>query len=187
MARRRLSNDEQALWTALARTVRPLRPTARAVIAPATPSMEELIDLPVVKGSGKTRLTPPPSRMIVAPPVRTPAAVLDSGWERRIRSGTISPDMSIDLHGHTLSMAHARLNQAIAQALTRDVRVLLVVTGKPPKSAGAGGASRRGAIRGEIGHWLETSPYADRIASVRIAHPRHGGDGAIYLILRRKK
>lgn len=182
MARRRLSQDEQALWTALARTVRPLRPTARAVSAPATPSMDQLVDQPV-----KTRLTDAPSRTIVAPPARTPAAVLDSGWERRIRSGTISPDMSIDLHGHTLSMAHARLNQAIAQALSRDVRVLLVVTGKPPKNVGAGGASRRGAIRGEIGHWLETSPYADRIASVRIAHPRHGGDGAIYLILRRKK
>ena len=44
-----------------------------------------------------------------------------------------------------------------------------------------------GAIRGEIGHWLETSSYADRIASVRIAHRRHGGDGALYVILRRKK
>jgi DNA-nicking Smr family endonuclease len=135
----------------------------------------------------KTGLTAAPSRILAAPPGRTPAAVLDSGWERRVRSGTISPDMSIDLHGHSLSAAHARLNQAIAQGLSRDVRVLLVVTGKPPKNAGTGGASRRGAIRGEIGHWLETSPYADRIASVRIAHPRHGGDGAIYLILRRKK
>lgn len=187
MARRRLSQDEQALWTALTRTVRPIRPGARAVSLPATPSMEQLIDAPVMSGTGKTGLTSAPSRTLAAPPARTPAAILDSGWERRIRSGTISPDMSIDLHGHTLSMAHARLNQAIAHALSRDVRVLLVVTGKPPKNAGTGGASRRGAIRGEIGHWLETSPYADRIASVRIAHPRHGGDGAIYLILRRKK
>ncbi len=113
--------------------------------------------------------------------------MLDSGWERRIRSGAISPDMSIDLHGHTLAAAHAQLNQAIAQGLSRDARVLLVVTGKPPKSAAAGASSRRGAIRHEIGHWLETSPYADRIASVRVAHPRHGGDGALYLILRRKK
>lgn len=113
--------------------------------------------------------------------------MLDSSWERRIRNGNLMPDMSIDLHGHSLAAAHNRLNQALAQALAQDARILLVVTGKPPKSAERAGASRRGAIRGEIGHWLETSPYADRIASVRIAHPRHGGDGAIYLILRRKK
>jgi DNA-nicking Smr family endonuclease len=113
--------------------------------------------------------------------------VLDSGWERRIRGGTISPDMSIDLHGHSLAGAHGRLHQALAAALARDVRVLLVVTGKPRKSARAGGEPGRGAIRAEIGHWLDTSPYADRIASVRIAHPRHGGTGALYVILRRKK
>lgn len=113
--------------------------------------------------------------------------MLDNSWERRIRGGTISPDMSIDLHGHSLSAAHARLNQAIANALANNARVLLVVTGKPPKTAEKLGGSRRGAIRGEIGHWLETSVYADRIASVRIAHPRHGGDGALYLILRRRK
>ncbi len=113
--------------------------------------------------------------------------MLDTGWERRIRSGSISPDASIDLHEHTLSAAHARLNQSIAAALARDARVLLVVTGKPPKNVATEGKGRRGAIRGEIGHWLETSPYADRIASVRVAHPRHGGDGALYLILRRKK
>ena len=113
--------------------------------------------------------------------------MLDSGWERRIRNGNLVPDMSIDLHGHSLAAAHALLNQALAAAWTRDARILLVVTGKPPKTAFSGGISRRGAIRGEIGHWLETSSYADRIASVRIAHQRHGGDGALYVILRRKK
>jgi DNA-nicking Smr family endonuclease len=113
--------------------------------------------------------------------------MLDSSWERRIRSGALSPDISIDLHGHSLSAAHARLNQAIGAAVAQDARIMLVVTGKPPKSAGNAGGTRRGAIRAEIGHWLETGPHADRIASVRIAHPRHGGDGALYLILRRRK
>ncbi|PZU63665.1 MAG: DNA mismatch repair protein MutS [Sphingobium sp.] len=117
--------------------------------------------LPVVAPAQipETRLTPQPAKAVPITPARTPAAVLDTGWEKRIRSGNIAPDMSIDLHGHNLAGAHVR----------------------------HGDSSRRGAIRGEIGHWLETSPYADRIASVRIAHPRHGGDGAIYLILRRKK
>lgn len=179
MARRHLSPDDAALWTALTRSVRPIRPHGR--VMPALPTQPVAV-------TPKTGLTPPLRQKPTPAPVavRTPAAVLDTGWEKRIRGGTISPDMSIDLHGHSLSAAHVRLNQAIASALARDARVLLVVTGKPPKNA-ADGASRRGAIRGEIGHWIETSPYADRIASVRIAHPRHGGDGALYLVLRRKK
>ena len=184
MTRRRLSSEEEALWSALARTVRPIRPSARPVASPTTTSLpiEPPIKTRLTKTPARTPKAPPP-----APPARTPAAVLDTGWERRIRSGNIIPDTSIDLHGHTLSTAHARLNQAISTALSRDARVLLVVTGKPPKNAATEDKGRRGAIRGEIGHWLETSPYADRIASVRVAHPRHGGEGALYLILRRKK
>ena len=177
MARRTLSPDEQALWGVLTQSVRPLR--AGRFKPFATP-------LPVAATSPKG-LTPAPLPTVIAPPPRTPAAVLDNSWERRIRSGSIAPEMAIDLHGHSLAMAHSRLNQAIATALARDVRILLVVTGKPPKHGQNGDSTRRGAIRGEIGHWLETSPHADKIASVRIAHPRHGGQGALYLILRRKK
>ena len=178
MARRHLSSDEQALWNALARSVRPLRPGARSSEPPAAP-------LPLSSPPARLKALPPTT--LRPDPPRSPAKVLDANWERRIRGGTLAPDMTIDLHGHTLSAAHARLNQAIAMALARDDRVILVVTGKPPRSGGAGGDTRRGAIRGEIGHWLETSSYADRIASVRLAHPRHGGEGAIYVILRRKK
>ncbi|SEI70515.1 DNA-nicking endonuclease, Smr domain [Sphingobium sp. AP50] len=182
MVRRRLSVEEEALWTALTRSVRPIRapvpmPSLRPAPLPVAP-------LPT---PAKKRLTVPPPGPVAAPPQRTPAAILDNGWERRIRSGAIIPEMSIDLHGHSLSAAHARLNHALSAALAQGARVLLVVTGKPPKAAASGGEARRGAIRGEIGHWLETSPYADRIASVRVAHPRHGGTGALYLILRRKK
>ncbi|AJR24592.1 Smr/MutS family protein [Sphingobium sp. YBL2] len=177
MPRRGLTSDEQALWTALTRSVRPLRPGARISSLPTPPT-------PAKDGTG---LTAPSVQAVATAPAHTPAATLDSGWERRIRSGNLTPDMTIDLHGHSLSAAHSRLNQALASAWARDVRILLVVTGKPPKSPSASGGSRRGAIRGEIGHWLETSSYADRIASVRIAHRRHGGDGALYVILRRKK
>lgn len=183
MVRRRLSAEEEALWTALTRSVRPLRAGSRAAKAAEVPLIAQgqpIADPP-------QRLTISPQPILAAPPARTPAPVLDSSWERRIRGGTISPDMSIDLHGHTLAAAHARLDQAIAAALARDARVLLVVTGKPPKNSAVADSSRRGAIRAEIGHWLETSRHADRIASVRVAHPRHGGDGALYLILRRKK
>lgn len=191
MARRHLSSDEQAIWKALTHSVRPLRP----VPAPAKVSGAPMTH------PAERKVMPAPSRPVGAAPTRTavpvpiptpapvpgPVPVLDNSWERRVRGGTLTPDMTIDLHGHSLSSAHVRLNHALSAALAHDQRILLIITGKPPKAPALNQQSRRGAIRGEIGHWLETSPFADRIASVRQAHPRHGGDGALYVILRRKK
>ncbi|MGE4321563.1 MAG: Smr/MutS family protein [Sphingobium sp.] len=187
MGNRRLSPDEQALWVALTQSVRPIR-RGGANHGAQTPATTGPVD--IVSGdaaSNGKRAMAAAARILVQAPPRTPAAILDSGWERRIRAGTLSPDMAIDLHGHSLAAAHGRLNQAIAAALTQDARVLLIITGKSRNSEGGAGSSRRGAIRAEIGHWLQTSPYADRIASVRVAHRRHGGDGALYIILRRRK
>jgi len=96
----------------------------------------------------------------------------------------VQPERSIDLHGHTLASAHKVLDQALERAVADDVRVLLVVTGKPPRDPAP---HRRGLIRASIGDWLAASRHAPRIAAVRNAHPRHGGTGALYLILRRAR
>jgi DNA-nicking Smr family endonuclease len=108
---------------------------------------------------------------------------LDGGWDRRLRQGSVAPERTIDLHGHTLLSAQSALEHALARAVADDVRVLLVITGKPPKPDARG----RGLIRASIGDWLGTSGFRDRIAAVRHAHPRHGGNGALYVILRRRR
>jgi DNA-nicking Smr family endonuclease len=104
-------------------------------------------------------------------------ATLDGSWDRRLRKGDIVPDRIIDLHGHTLVDAHATLADTIES--DGGERVLLVITGK-------GRADRPSRIRAEIGHWLESSRFRSRIAALRPAHPRHGGGGAFYVILRRR-
>ncbi|WP_294394202.1 Smr/MutS family protein [uncultured Sphingomonas sp.] len=144
-----------------------------------------------VSGDGATpSLTRTPSRADALRPARPvpvsksqPADTLDGGWDRRLRRGSIAPDRTIDLHGHTLASAHHALETALSRAVADDVRVLLVVTGKPPRASEA----RRGLIRASIGEWLSVSSHRARIAAVRVAHPRHGGSGALYLILRRRR
>lgn len=184
MAGRRLSPEEQALWKALAKTVRPLRrarPKPVVVTEEPTPKAETP---PAPRVRGRV----PPARKPDPPAVRRPAPVpvLDSSWEKKIRGGRLVPDLSVDLHGLNLAAAHLRLDRLLGEAVMSDARVLLVVTGKPRSHRPLPGESgKRGAIRAEIGDWLARSPYAGRIASVRSAHPRHGGEGAIYLILRR--
>ncbi len=117
-------------------------------------------------------------------------ATLDGGWDRRFRRGAIRPERSIDLHGYTLDQAHALLERALADAIADDLRVLLVVTGKerPDHDRHADAPHRRrGIIRASIADWLVHSRHAPMIAGVRNAHPRDGGHGALYVILRRKR
>jgi DNA-nicking Smr family endonuclease len=105
-------------------------------------------------------------------------APLDGTWDRQISRGRLSPDRIIDLHGHTLADAHSRLAAAIHAG--DGSRVILVITGK-------GRPDRPARIRAELMHWLERPDMRSAVASVRTAHPRHGGGGAFYVILRRGK
>ena len=138
----------------------------------------------------------PPSPPPVAAPVKAgrapqprapqkPGTTLDSSWDRRLSRGLVSPDRVVDLHGHNLATAYDLLDQRLEQAIASGARLLLLITGKPPKEEGRPVA--RGAIRAAVGDWLAASRHAGDIAAVRSAHPRHGGVGALYIILRRRR
>jgi DNA-nicking Smr family endonuclease len=175
---RRLDPEERALWARVAATVTPLAARRKSSPAPAeTPAP------PTAAKAARTPSPTPPRPRPAGSAAAPPADTLDGGWDRRLRRGMVGPDRTIDLHGHTLLSAHAALEAALARAVADDVRVLLVITGKPPRASEA----RRGLIRANIGEWLSVSSHRARIAAVRIAHPRHGGSGALYLILRRRR
>jgi DNA-nicking Smr family endonuclease len=109
---------------------------------------------------------------------------LDSGWERRLRRGLVEPDLAVDLHGLGLAAAHGLIEARLDQALAADARLLLLVTGRPPRSDGP--SPERGRIRAAVEDWLAVSRHASAIAAVRPANRRHGGEGALYLVLRRR-
>lgn len=114
-----------------------------------------------------------------------PGSTLDSTWDRRLARGLAQPDGVVDLHGHNLDTAWRLLDRRLEEAIARGDRLFLLVTGKAP-AAGAKG-SGRGAIRAAVGDWLAASRHAGAIAAIRSAHPRHGGAGALYIVLRRRR
>ena len=186
---RRLDPDEAALWKKVAATVRPLAKGPARVPPIAPPSVrppKPASRAPAAPGAPrKPSSLPPPRRS-------HQAATLDSHWERRLRKGHVRPDMSIDLHGHTLASAQALLNEAIGRGLIRGARVLLVVAGRLRPGADRlpqmhGEPRPRGAIRASLADWLAASPHADQIVALRPAHISHGGAGAVYVILRRER
>lgn len=174
-----LDPDARALWQRVVDTVRPLpgrrRPSApkTALATPAPPAATPVAQRPAARP---------------APRLHPVAATLDGGWDRRLARGIAQPDMTIDLHGHTLASAHAALEAGLARAVARGARLVLLVAGKAPPP----GRSRldnplRGVIRASVTDWLDHSRHAGAIAAIRPAHPRHGGTGALYLILRRAR
>ena len=187
---RRLDPDESALWKKVAATVKPLA-KAKAPLAPAAPPTVRP-PKPAPRNAAAPAAAPRPSAKL-PPPRRThQAATLDGHWDRRLRKGLVRPDMSIDLHGHTLASAQALLDEAIGRGLMRGARVLLVVAGRLRPGADRlptmhGDPRPRGAIRASLPEWLAFSPHADRIVALRPAHISHGGAGAVYVILRRSR
>jgi DNA-nicking Smr family endonuclease len=187
---RRLDPDENALWKKVAATVKPLA-KAKAPLAPVAPPTIR----PPQSTPRNTAIPAAPARPAakLPPPRRTHStATLDGHWDRRLRKGLVRPDLSIDLHGHTLVSAQALLDDAIARALIRSARVLLVVAGRLRPGADRlpqmhGDPRPRGAIRASLPDWLAHSPHADQIVALRPAHVSHGGAGAVYVILRRAR
>jgi DNA-nicking Smr family endonuclease len=185
---RKLGPEEQKLWGRVVDTVSPLHPvrakqvikhaeTAKKIAVKAPPpKMPSKLIVPVkattAKGVSKPAVLPAPS------------ASLDGHWDRRIHKGVIVPDVSIDLHGTALSGAYARLDQALAFAIMQQYKVVLLITGKPRAHDRVSGTGR-GAIAAVVRDWLAASRHANHITAVRNAHPRHGGDGALYIILKR--
>ena len=171
---RRLSPEERALWQKVVLSVRPLHGAHISAESDSGP------------------LPPPPCKTAKTPPraaapksAREVGTTLDASWDRRLSRGLLQPDSTVDLHGHNLATAYSLLDLKLEQAITGGARVLLLITGKAPASADR--PVKRGAIRAAVGDWLAASRHAGSIAAVRGAHPRHGGAGALYIVLRRRR
>ncbi len=169
---RRLTAHERALWHRVTTSIRPLpgrvHPPAPPAPRPAAPAPSAAI--------APTR----PARAVAAakPPPPVAAATLDGSWDRRLQRGSVAPDRVIDLHNHSLDAAHQRLNDTLCMAAATGDRIILVITGK-------GRNDRPGRIRAELAAWLEHPALRGKVAALRAAHPRHGGGGAFYVILKR--
>lgn len=190
-APRGLSVGEQAAWAHLAASVKPLPGKKR----PEPPRKREAEPPKAVAGvSAHPSASPPKAKAKAKPraPLHQPApppaipGALDSHWERRMKDGRIAPDLTLDLHGHTLDTAYDRIMAGLDQARMMDARVVLVIAGRERPVDPADRMERRGAIRAKLLDWLAASRHAGTIAAVRRAHIRHGGEGALYLILKRR-
>ena len=171
MRRRSLSDDERVLWSTITRSVAPLKGRKRAEdaaeIAPA-----------------ETRSTARPAASPAAtPPRRTtppPLAPIDRRTKQRLARGATEIGGRLDLHGLTQAEAHAALARFLHTAQARDVKVVLVITGK-----GGTEGEGRGVLKRQVPLWLEGVEFRSLVVGFEAAHIGHGGAGALYVRVRR--
>jgi DNA-nicking Smr family endonuclease len=111
-------------------------------------------------------------------------ASFDRDIARALGRGKLVPQDSLDLHGMTLAAAERAVAGFLDCAVAQDLRLVLIVTGKGVRLEG--GRVFGGRIRAEFLGWLNRADNRGRVRAVRAAHPRHGGSGAFYVLLRRR-
>jgi DNA-nicking Smr family endonuclease len=114
-----------------------------------------------------------------------PFAPLGRRLKRKIARGREQIDARIDLHGLTQTEAHAALMRFLHRAQADGAGIVLVVTGKGSQARDA--AFARGVLKRQVPMWLALPEFRPLIVGFEDAHTGHGGQGALYVRLRRGK
>jgi DNA-nicking Smr family endonuclease len=185
--RRYLTYEERVLWTTVTKSMTPLRGSASA----GYPAEAEIAETPkpprplakapkLAKPAAALPPAPPP---VPPPPGLTP---LTRRMRRGVARGKQAIDARLDLHGLTQHEAHSALLRFLKSASARDARLVLVITGKG-RRGDSDGERERGVLRRQVPQWLSLPEFRNYVVGFEDAHIAHGGEGALYVRVRRTK
>lgn len=202
MSRRKrgyLSDEDREIWSVVTRTTDPLHLEKPAPIEfHPEPVHAPMAEKPVPKTKrtltriggqlGGSRVTV----NLASDPMHAatqPGNQMDRRNFERLRKGKIKPDARLDLHGMTAAQAHDELTGFIHRCHAAGKRLALVITGKGNTVREEEGImpTRQGLLRHSLPHWLDAPHLRPMILEITPAHARHGGGGAYYVYLRRKR
>ncbi len=188
--RRHLSDGERTLWREVTRSVRPLR---RVRVKADAAEAEAASPKGLSKSSPKPASVPKPETSARATPARPVAqpkpkpapglAPIERRQKKRLARGTEPIDARLDLHGCTQSEAHVALLQFLRRAQHNDARYVLVITGKG--RAGNDGLRETGVLKRQVPLWLAMPEFRGYVVGFEDAAAGHGGEGALYVRMRR--
>lgn len=176
--KKHLSHEDRIVWEKVARTVTPF--SGQLPTSNLYESMAHLLGTP----------EPPPRKKPVKAPKQEPVppkmskepglGPIERPTWRKIKSGRIAIDARLDLHGLKRAEAHNLLYGFLIQARERGMRHVLVITGKGRS------ASSEGVLRREVPQWLGKPEFRPLVSGLETSAQGHGGDGALYVRLRRQ-
>ncbi|HZP74560.1 MAG TPA: Smr/MutS family protein [Pseudolabrys sp.] len=168
--RRGVTDDERHLWKTVTKAVAPLRPPRR-----------EQADMPAVPPVPRPKRVAAPAQPAKIPialptvPATAMPAALGRKLKQRVARGREPIDARLDLHGMTQSEAHAALLRFLRSAAGKGAKLVLVITGKS------------GVLRQQTPHWLALTEFREHVIGFEAAHLTHGGEGALYVRVRRRR
>ena len=179
--KRGLSEEDRALWESVAKQVKPLRKRHR----PSKPSVAATeSDSKVAPKPAASPRHVAPAR-IVAPSKPEPPPLAPIGRRERshLSRGRKEIDARLDLHGMTQTRAHRALFGFLQRAHHDGLTFVLIITGKGKIGAESG----RGVLRRQVPQWLGLPEFRSLVVGFEEAHIGHGGEGALYVRVRRTR
>ena len=178
MSARHPSREDRALWRKTMRDVKPIAPARSSRAA----EEDELEIEPTPAPKPVRHATASVKRGAHLPPLAPGESPgVDRRTADRFRRGQLEVEARLDLHGLTQEKAHRALASFIQEAHASGLRTVLVITGK------GGFGDARGVLREAVPRWLNEGDLRPRVLSCAWAQPKHGGAGALYVLLRRQR
>lgn len=178
--------DDFRLWKEFTRDIDPLED-------PDWEALEELIarespGTKIIREAKKAPATAKPEPVQTKPSGPRQPPQLDARTEARLRRGKLPIEGTLDLHGYTQDAAHQRLTDFVLRAYSQQKRCLLVITGKGRSAAGGAIFDvPEGVLKQKVPQWLSVPPLAEAVLKIIPATQKHGGSGALYVYLKRKR
>ena len=191
--RKNLSDDDKAVWKHVTKQIIPIAP--RKIMEPpetlvqprpkpAPASHAPIAPFEIGSQATKSKTSIPSFRT----GLEKTSPNMDKKNFQRLIKGQKQIDSTLDLHGLTADQARQRLSLVIPRASASGQRLLLVITGKGNKShVDEFNRPRSGVLRQSLPDWLRGPALSPYILQVSQAQQRHGGAGAFYVYLRRKR
>ncbi|MBR1196157.1 Smr/MutS family protein [Bradyrhizobium sp. AUGA SZCCT0240] len=178
--KRSLSEEERALWESVAKQVKPLRKRHRTVKPPAASPEAEAST--AAKPVASPKATPSPRIIPPSRPEPPPLAPIGRRERSQLSRGRKEIDARLDLHGMTQIRAHRVLLTFLQRAHSDGLTFVLIITGKGKVG---GSEAERGVLRRQVPQWLGLPEFRSLVVGFEEAHIGHGGEGALYVRVRR--
>ena len=183
--KRNLSEEERTLWESVAKQTKPLRKKPRAA-KPQTALPETETPAAVKAVASPRTLLPAKTPRVAKPdavPFVPPLAPLGRRERSQLSRGRKDIDARLDLHGMTQVRAHRALAGFLQRAHSDGMTFVLIITGK----GRIGAESERGVLRRQVPQWLALPEFRSLVVGFEEAHIGHGGEGALYVRIRRAR
>jgi DNA-nicking Smr family endonuclease len=183
--RRRLTEEEERLWAVVARSIKPLRAGKRVPMAAVPKLSPPKLSPQSARPVRRAAADHPPAAAAPHPKPPASAIAIARREKQQLARGKTEIGGRIDLHGMTQAQAHDALLHFLRRYQAEGAKFVLVITGKG--SAGAVARGERGVLRRQVPLWLGLAEFRVCVLGFDVAHVGHGGEGALYVRLRRAR